>query len=320
MLIISKLDKNNQSFLRIQRMTWFGHRIAIISGLLAMTCLTTTLLGTSQNHEFSSLHKTKFRMIRTGVASLGSLPTDQSPRVLIAEPCSGSSATIQFTAIILRAHGFEVMHGGQPLLRPKQKNRFYADAKISLQISLQRDPTKMEILSESFVQFSQRAAHVNKIFLFKANKIPKEIMDTLESLNAKFAFTYRRNTLDRAICSVRDCFLEDRPIGHEVYVNGTESDLCFGRRESNEKVMAEIDDVPMLFSYMEDEERTHIKRIEEFSGVIAPSKVAAYEDLFAFEYMKSQRDFRKKSVKHWRDMLRNYCEIREEVAKEASMP
>jgi hypothetical protein len=48
--------------------------------------------------------------------------------------------------------------------------------------------------------------------------------------------------------------------------------------------------------------------------------VAAYEDLFAFEYMKSHRAFRKKSVKHWRDMLRNYCEIREEVAKEASMP
>ena len=79
-------------------------------------------------------------------------------------------------------------------------------------------------------------------------------MHTLESLNAKFAFTYRKNTLGRAVCSVRDCFIKERSIGHQVFPNGTEIDLCYSRRSSSEKVMAEIDDFQELLSYTEEKE------------------------------------------------------------------
>lgn len=41
------------------------------------------------------------------------------PRVIIANACSGSSATIKFTEKIINAHSYEVLHGGQPFLYRK---------------------------------------------------------------------------------------------------------------------------------------------------------------------------------------------------------
>ena len=49
------------------------------------------------------------------------LPADGHPRVIFASPCSGSSATIQFTERILRAHGYNISHGGQPVLHKPKK-------------------------------------------------------------------------------------------------------------------------------------------------------------------------------------------------------
>jgi len=247
------------------------------------------------------------------------IPADGFPRVLIAQPCSGSSATIIFTQVILKAHGYDILHGSQPLLRPHQKDRFYDDAKASLKESLARDPTHKEIRLESLILYNKRAILKNQIVLFKLNNLQDDVMDTLQSMNTKFAFTYRRNTLDRAICSVRDCFVTDSPFGHQVFPNGTMSDLCFNRRQSQHKVMAMFDDGQALISYMEEKERILEQRIERYSPSIAPSKGVAYEDLFAFEYTSSEKVL-ESSVKEWCNLLRSFGDINEFTVKEALTP
>jgi len=82
----------------IQRMTWYGFRTAnilLISGLLAMTCLT---LEKNQIHERNN-RDNEYIDTRTTVSS-SSLPTNQSHSrvlVLLAQPWSVSSATVQST-------------------------------------------------------------------------------------------------------------------------------------------------------------------------------------------------------------------------------
>ena len=318
------LSSSSHTFNSRQKMMSFNIKIYYYPLLALSLTLTCLALATVSEYQTQVLV-----MNNTGMAAFDNRVTKSSdpvlpaadgfPRVLIAQPCAGSSATIKFATVILEAHGYAVLRGGQPLLRPKKKDRFYNDAKHSLKQSLGRDPSHHEIMSESLILFNKRAVLENQIVLFKVNNIPKYIMDTLESMDTKFAFTYRRNTLDRAICAVRDCFVADIPIGHQVFPNGTVSDLCFNRRFSHEKVMAKFDDVELLMSYMEGKDRSNEKRVEAFSTIVAPSTDVAYEDLFAFEYTNSVRVL-ESSVKEWCNLLRNFGDIREDVVKEVLIP
>jgi len=304
-----------------QEMICFNIKIdyPLLALRVALTCLAIATVSKYQTQVLVIKNSGIARFDNDVTKSFEPLPADGFPRVLIAQPCSGSSASIKFAEVILKAHGYAVLHGGQPLLRPKKKDRFYDDAKHSLMQSLGRDPTHEEIMSESLILFNKQAVLENKIVLFKFNAIPKYIMDTLESMDTKFAFTYRRNTLDRAICAVRDCFVANNPIGHQAFPNGTVSDMCFNRRRSHEKVMAKFDDVEALISYIEAKERSNEKRVRKFSPIVAPSTDVAYEDLFAFEYTNSDRVF-ESSVKEWCNLLRNFGDIREDIVKEALIP
>jgi len=249
---------------------------------------------------------------------ISNLPADGFPRILIAGPCSGSSATVKFTKVILEAHGYDVFHGSEPLLRPEQNNNFYDDARTSLQQRINREPTHDEILSESLFLYNQKAFQANKILLMKANHIPKVVIDTLENMGARFAFTYISNVLDRAVCSARDCFLKGAPIGYQVFHNGTRADMCFNRRHIDEKVMANFD-TDKLHSYMEDKKRDNEDRIGMFTRSFSPSTFAAYEDLFEFEYSRSEETL-KKSVHAWTDLLRNFGDINKTTVEAALMP
>ena len=246
------------------------------------------------------------------------LPADGFPRILIAGPCSGSSATVKFTKVILEAHGYDVFHGSEPLLRPEQKNSFYDDARTSLKQSFNREPTRNEILSESLFLYNQKAFQTNRILLIKANHIPKQVKDTLENMGARFAFTYRSNVLDRAVCAARDCFLKEDPIGRQVFLNGTTADMCFNRRHIDEKLMANFD-TDKLHSYMEDKERQNEDRIDMFTRSFSPSKFAAYEDLFEFEYSRSEETL-KKSVHAWADLLQSFGDINKATVEAALIP
>ena len=295
--------------------------------LLALSVILTCLaIAAVSEYQTQMLAKNDSGITGSGTyvtKSFEPLPADGFLRVLIAEPCSGSSAIFKFTALILKAHGYDVLDGGEPLLRLKEKEHFYDDAKHSLMQSLGREPKHEEIMQEFLILFNKQAVLKNKIVLFTMNAIPKYIMDTLESMDTKFALTYRRNILDRAICAVRDCFVEHNRhnpiVGRQVFSNGTVADMCFNRRRSNENGMAEFDDVEALMSYIKVKERLNEKRVKKFSPTVAPSVEVAYEDLFAFEYTNSDRVF-ESSVKEWCNFLRNFGDIREDIVKEALIP
>jgi len=249
---------------------------------------------------------------------ISNLPADGFPRILIAGPCSGSSAIVKFTKVILESHGYDVFHGSEPLLRPEQKNVFYVNARTSLHQRFNREPTRNEILSESLVLYNQKSFQTNRILLIKANSIPKLVIDTLKTMGARFAFTYRSNVLDRAVCAVRDCFLKGDPIGCQVFSNGTRADMCFNRRHIDEKLMANFD-TDKLHSYMEYKERQNEDRIGMFTRSFSPSTFAAYEDLFKFEYSRSEETL-KESVHAWTDLLQSFGDINKTTVEAALMP
>jgi hypothetical protein len=292
-----------------------------IQPILAITILILTVLYSIQFSDLSGAFPTigYKEEPRPQATRIKNLTADGSPRILIAGPCSGSSATMKFAKVILEAHGYLVFHGSEPLLRPNQKNSFYKEGRANLNNRNITKPTRDEILSESLILYNQKAVRNNKILLIKANHIPMEVMNTLKKMRSKFAITVRSNILDRAVCAVRDCFSKNDPIGHQVFRNGTAAEVCFKRRHTTEKVMADFNDTEKLLSYMHDKEKQNDKRIEMFTKKFAHSKYAAYEDLFMFEYSHTKEIFQI-SVKAWTDMLQSFGDIEEHIVKAALMP
>jgi len=240
------------------------------------------------------------------------LPADGFPRVVIAGPCSGSSATMDFTRKILQAHGYGVPYGGEPILQKHEE--IISVAKERLKATMNREPTMNEILAEGIVYRTEMVTENNNIYLFKIKVVNKVILKTLEKLGAKFAFTYRGNLLDRAICTSRDCFDKGK-LGHQVYENGTDADACFDRRKhSDEKLMANFNDSEVLFSEMERWKEDTRKVIHDQSNLWDPAEIATYEDLFKFEYTDSEQVF-DDSVKKWNAFLKNFAEIQEPILR-----
>lgn len=234
------------------------------------------------------------------------IPADGMPRAIISHACSGSSITMRVTEKILRAHGYNVFHGGQPILH---KDKDIMDkAKQRLEARIDRRPTKNETLAEIFVYLNERAAKTQKILLFKIENY-EGILETLKGLGTKFTYTYRSNYLSRAICAVRDCF-QGRNLGSVVYANGTKADICFSRRHSDEKVMAHFNMPRRLINQMQSWENrdAFIKEHNSYHP-------AAYEDLFKFEYTDSEDVF-DASVKSWCAFLETFGEIKEAIVRE----
>jgi len=237
------------------------------------------------------------------------LPFDGMPRAVIAHPCSGSSVTMKITEKILKAHGYNVFHGGQPLLHNDKDIMDKATQRLEARVD--REPTRKESISEMFVYLNEQASKHQKMLLFKIESY-RLVLDTLKELGTKIIYTYRGNYLDRAICTVRDCFKED--MGDLVYVNGTKADVCFHRRKSDEKLMAYFNDTELLMNRMEFWKEEDAGIIQEY-----PVDSAAYEDLFKFEYTDSYKVFND-SVKLWCAFLKSFGEIKESIVKEVLQP
>jgi len=239
------------------------------------------------------------------------LPADGSPRVVIASACSGSSAIMNFTTRILQAHGYDVLLGGEP-----QRNKNIINvAKKRLEARMNHEPTMGQILAEGLVEATETATANQQIYLFKIKEVNGEVLKTLKKLEAKFAFTYRGNLLDRAICMSRDCFGEGR-LGHQVYENGTQSDACFDRRKhSAENYMAGFNDTESLLTEMEIWKKKNRNAIRNNKILYDPAEIAAYEDLFKFEYTDNKQVF-DDSVKKWSVFLKNFADIQHLILKE----
>jgi hypothetical protein len=240
---------------------------------------------------------------------------DGFPRVILASPCAGSSATLQFTKVILHAHGYQVdSKVSEPLLKLKRQ-AVIQNATDHLTEQLSREPTYAEIVAESISILNQNATENGKIYLFKANSLGKVALDTLKKLGTKFAATYRESTMDQAVCMAMDCFAN---IGHPVFANGTRSDLCFARRKADVKLLVDFDDIDKLKHTIERIRSDNEVR-RNHDSLYSPALYQSYEDLFKFEYTDSEKVF-DESVFAWQSFLFNFGEIKEDIVREVLRP
>jgi hypothetical protein len=252
------------------------------------------------------------------------LPADGFPRVLISSACSGSSATLKFSHSILEAHGYDVFVGSEPvgtIIPNHRTNDFYNQAKKNLEDRFNREPTPKEITIESIRLNNEKALSENKILLIKINNIWKEGGEVLSKMGTKFAFSYRSNLIDRAICVVRDCF-QNESFGHPVFLNGTRSDSCFNRRSSKEeKVLANITNTDSFINFIIKKESENRHRIRKHQSYLTPkATVQSFEKLFQFEYTDNE-EILEESVKLWCKLLGNFVEtIDENIVREVLRP
>lgn len=245
--------------------------------------------------------------------------TDGIPRVILATPCGGSSATVKFTQTLFEAHGYKVFNAREPFLRPNQKNKFMDKARKKLTKKLlEREPTREEILTETLRLYNEKAVRLNRILMFKINHVKKYLKREMKSLNTSFALVYRENILDQAICATRDCF---GSVGKQVYSNGTVSSLCFSRRShEDEKILASFDPDDLL-QFMRERKAENEARQQSMRPLYKHS-IESYERLFAFEYMDDEDGYKvfEKSVDAWCNFLSNFINVDRAVVESVLIP
>lgn len=244
--------------------------------------------------------------------------TDSIPRVILATPCGGSSATVKFTQTLFEAHGYKVFNAREPFLRPNQKNKFMDKARKRLTKKLEKEPTREEILTETLRLYNEKAVRTNSILMFKINHVKNYLKREMKSLNTSFALVYRENILDQAICAARDCF---GSVGKQVYPNGTESSLCFSRRShEDEKILASFDPDDLL-RYMRDRKAENEARQLSMKPLYK-SSIESYESLFAFEYVDDADGYKvfEKSVDAWCNFLSNFISVDRDIVESVLIP
>ena len=94
-----------------------------------------------------------------------------------------------------------------------------------------------DVLNEAFRMMQRESQRLNQIFTFKLGPFRTETLRFLDTeLNARVTMMLRDNAIDRSICDIRDCF--NRKGGVPVVaVNGSETSLCFKRRQAKDVVV-----------------------------------------------------------------------------------
>jgi hypothetical protein len=157
-----------------------------------------------------------------------------------------------------------------------------------------------DIVLESIQRAQTGAIETHSLLFFKANlKQYVQLhsrLDQLEQGPVVYTGLYRQNLFDRCTCMIRDCFLEARPYGIAVFPNGTETTLCFERRQHPEvHVQALFTDVKGCLR--EAEERVNsIQTLTDYNAFSS-------EELFQFEESMEEQDWTL-SIHAWMYFLR----------------
>jgi len=121
--------------------------------------------------------------------------------------------------------------------------------------------------------------------------------------NLLFGYMYRKNLLDRVVCTVKDCFPGGAAFGYPVFaINGSKTDLCFNRRKTGRaKTKAYIFSIESMIESIRNLEKQTQKKLKAFDF---PFQVT-YEDLTEFEYMDEDSVW-STSLNAWTRMLSTY--------------
>jgi len=225
-----------------------------------------------------------------GSAKVKSNADEPSPLFLaeVARGCSMSSSARKFGIELLRLHGYNKINeyereGFDCEILTKSKNVWYEET---------------QDMNQALQLMANEAAEVNTTVVVKY--VPwnlDKVKTGIRSIKQNVVFLHRRNLLDYYICRVRDCMeMDSKVLGDESNhsyaidaLTGKETDLCFGRRHSeNATVQAfiEVDNLAEMFQVM-IKQYTH--DLQTVSRVFKDMtfEIVATEDLWAFEYDKT---------------------------------
>ena len=233
-----------------------------------------------------------------------------SPFIVLTEGgCSGTTSIGHYIRMITSIHGyhktkgvtFEFLNADQYNTRShKYKNRYYQDiVKEQKMTQEERIENHNKIIMESIKRAQKVAIESKSLLIFKAAiQQYEELHSELDDLNGgvTYAGVYRENILDRCTCMVRDCFYEVKDFGTSVFgVNGTQADLCFGRRQHPQvNIQASFTNVKGCLE--EAELRVNFIRDQRFDSFTSDS-------LFLFESSIDDDDF-DRSVNAWMEFLK----------------
>ena len=237
------------------------------------------------------------------------LREDLAPRLLYAPRCSGSTASGRIARQILHRLGVKTLGGG---VKDKDRGACNPSSEQYLngawetfraQKNCFEQKNRKGSASEEAIRLTAEAIRKRDAVWF-ANPPPldRHTAAVLVEHHSKIVSMSRQNVLDRLICNVRDCF--DTKHGQSIdLATRKPSRLCFGRRQSNDTIVAHLN-VDRLVKKLKEalianERQAGMIRAFGFHTVASTS----YEALTAFEYDSANLN---QSINAWDYVLRSW--------------
>ena len=262
----------------------------------------------------------------TSTAQIRHLPADGKVRILIMSACSGSTATKDMIRQLLSDHGHhplkKLKHGRKNLhfeLFKPHSNPLFEETKNKLTL-VEENATTNTILIATFQEINRIAIGKDKVLNFKITQerwpLMKQMLSSWPNANENllWAQVVRQNPLDVALCMIRDCVVPGSPVhdyGRPVWKeNGTESKLCFERREHPElasQVQIQFDPVSKLPEFLDQYVNKTSHLVKKYRRQVLPSQVQTYETLFAWQWTQDEEVFQA-SLNAWYSLMVSFVD------------
>jgi len=206
------------------------------------------------------------------------------PRMLASLGCDGSTAILVHAYKILPLHGINPGESGQKELLDPQRNPFITDDNKDIVVAMQR------------LADERRQAGTTLVFksIFKRDHVATLDSRMVHDMGVRAVLSVRRNVLDKLVCMVRDCFLNewwhddvsisDTQYGYPVNDQGRLNRMCFNRRASDApnstRAMLVASELKSNLDWLVSQEDDAFEELKA-AGYNAPRVV--YEDMLAFE-------------------------------------
>ena len=224
---------------------------------------------------------------------------DGRMRVLVAKGCSGSSLTIRAIRKFLQSRGYNVNQGNPEVYKPLHNSMFELAQELS-----PNESSDIDVIVNATLMLKQEAFQNGQMVVYKWG--PKNLKPLLKRTRGDLLFgsMYRKNILDRVVCSIRDCFTFGRNLGYPVFAgNGSKTNLCFDRRKNGEKTKAYIDSTAKMVKRVKELEEKELQEAQ-LKAFDFPFQVT-YEDLTEFEYTDEESVW-EASLDAWTRMFSTY--------------
>jgi len=249
-------------------------------------CETTNCKGCEPCKEFQRNNASKY------LWDIPPLGDRVPPRMLVSPGCDGSSAVLKHAHAILRMHGIKLREKGEVLGQMPYDDQVFIKENVV-------NRTLVET-HEEFKSKKQTLLLRGRIGTDQETILSKDMLD-LGSLVVQVS---RRNLLDQAVCSVRDCF--DAQMGHPV-LRGETSDLCIKRRQAKDSWMKgqykAFMNVNTLIASMQVLEDNLNQTANDLHNLGYTPALLKTEDLLDFEWSE---DMMWSAVPAWERLLKSW--------------